>query len=251
MGHPESLPRAASCAEWLVFKPKGVNADPVNVSASASFRAPYWAAFAATAAVAPLGIVVVALWIDYLAHLMNGAALAVVAAQVVLLVGVSGVAASRFEYFTLYRLELDAGRIRGRSTLKSWDFSLSDVEAIVPGWARPWWIVDHNRYVVQLAGEGGSSSGAAKVSTTSCNASRPKSRGWGSKTTFAVTGSSGPVGGPGSRRGDQLAAAISVGGPSGVTTRGPFPTSEVFSTSLMRIDAPSTAASNDRCSDEM
>ena len=72
----------------------------------------------------------------------------------VLLAGVSGVAASRFEYFTLYRMELDAGRIRGRSTLKSWDFSLSEVEAIVPGWARPWWIADHNRYVVQLAGGG-------------------------------------------------------------------------------------------------
>ena len=81
MGHPESLPRAASCAGWLVFKPRGVNADPVKMSASASFRAPYWAAFAATVALAPLGIVVVALWIDYLAHLMDGAALAVVACR--------------------------------------------------------------------------------------------------------------------------------------------------------------------------
>ena len=103
---------------------------------------------------APLGIVLLAIWIDYLAHLMDGAALAVVVVQLVLLVAVSGIAASRFEYLTLYRLELDAGQIRGRSTLKSWAFSLSDVEAIVPGWLRPWWTADHNRYVVEFAGGG-------------------------------------------------------------------------------------------------
>ena len=121
----------------------------------ASFRVPYWPAFAATATLAPLGVVLVALWIDGLAHLMvAGPALAVVVVQLVLLVTAGAVVAGRFEYLTLYRLDLDGLQVSGRSTLKSWDFSLSEVEAIVPGWTRPWWSADHNRYVVELAGGG-------------------------------------------------------------------------------------------------
>lgn len=122
---------------------------------SASFRVPYWPAFAATAVFAPLGIVLVALWIDFLAHLMvAGPALAVVVVQLTLLVTLFAVVAGRFEYLTLYRLELDGRQVSGRSTLKSWAFTLSEVEAIVPGWTRPWWIADHNRYVLELAGGG-------------------------------------------------------------------------------------------------
>jgi len=107
--------------------------------------------FSATAALAPLGIVFVAILIDDSAHLMVGPSLAVVVAQLALLVILCGVVALRFEYLTLYRLDLDAGQLSGRSTLRSWTFSLSEVEAIVPGWVRPWWAADHNRYVVKLA----------------------------------------------------------------------------------------------------
>jgi hypothetical protein len=121
------------------------------VPTSASFRVPYWPAFATTAALAPLGIVLVALWIDDLAHLMvGGPALAVVVTQLTLIMAVGAIVATRFEYLTLYRLELEASEVSGRSTLRSWTFSLSDIEEIVPGWVRPWWSADHNRYLVKL-----------------------------------------------------------------------------------------------------
>lgn len=123
----------------------------MRVPSSATFRVPYWPVFAATAALAPLGIVLVAFLIDDLTHLMSGASFAVVLAQLILLVTVCGVVAVRFEYLTLYRLELDAEEVNGRSTLKTWTFSLSEVEAIEPGWIRPWWVADHNRYVVKLS----------------------------------------------------------------------------------------------------
>jgi hypothetical protein len=136
----------------LTFKADPTVADPKRVPTSASFRVPYWPAFAATAALAPLGIVLVALWIDDLAHLMvGGPALAVVVTQLTLIMAVGAIVAARFEYLTLYRLELQASEVSGRSTLKSWTFSLSDIESIVPGWVRPWWSADHNRYVVRLS----------------------------------------------------------------------------------------------------
>jgi hypothetical protein len=121
------------------------------VPTSATFRVPYWPAFAATAALAPLGVILVALRIDQLAHLMVGPAVAAVVVQLTLLVTLGVMVAARFEYLTLYRLELDVMQLSGRSTLKSWTFPLSEVEGIVPGWLRPWWSADHNRYVVKLS----------------------------------------------------------------------------------------------------
>jgi hypothetical protein len=118
---------------------------------AASFRVPYWPAFAATAGLAPIGIVLVLLRIDDLAHLMVvGPALAATVAQLTLVVTTVAIVAVRFEYLTLYRLELDLQIVSGRSTLKSWTFPLSEVEAIVPGWDRPWWSADRDRYVVRL-----------------------------------------------------------------------------------------------------
>ena len=78
---------------------------------TASFRVPYWPVFAATAALAPLGIVFVALLIDQSAHLMVGPSLAVVVAQLSLIVILCGVVALRFEYLTLYRLDLDVAQL--------------------------------------------------------------------------------------------------------------------------------------------
>jgi hypothetical protein len=145
----------ASHASWgadLTFKAGPTDAEPKKVPASASFKVPYWPAFAATAALAPLGIVLVALWIDDLAHLMvGGPALAVTVTQLTLIMALGAIVAARFEYLTLYHLELRASQVIGRSTLKSWTFSLSDIEAIVPGWVRPWWSADHDRYVVKFA----------------------------------------------------------------------------------------------------
>lgn len=116
-----------------------------------------------TAALAPLGVVLVALWIDDLAHLMvGGPALTVVVTQLTLIMAVCAIVAARFEYLTLYRMELRASQVIGRSTLKSWTFSLSDIEAIVPGWVRPWWSADHNRYVVKFADGHVCSFGAAR-----------------------------------------------------------------------------------------
>jgi hypothetical protein len=136
----------------LTFKADPSDADPKRVPTSPSFRVPYWPAFAATAALAPTGVVLVALWIDDLAHLMaGGPALTVVVTQLTLIMAVCAIVAARFEYLTLYRLELRASQVIGRSTLKSWTFSLSDIEAIVPGWVRPWWSADHNRYLVKFA----------------------------------------------------------------------------------------------------
>lgn len=118
----------------------------------ASFRVPYWTAFAATAALAPLGIASICLWIDDLAHLTgSGSSLALVVGQLAIISMAGLLAAIRFEYLTLYHLELDAAGITGRSTLKSWRLSFSDVDAIVPGWRRPWWRADFSRYVVRLA----------------------------------------------------------------------------------------------------
>jgi hypothetical protein len=136
--------------EQPAFKAESRNADPKRVRSSVSFRVPYWPVFASTAALAPFGIVGLALAIDYQAHLMAGASLAVVTAQLILLGTVCSIAAVRFQYLILYKLELGASQIHGRSTLRCWTLLLSEVESIVPGWSRPWWVADHNRYVVKL-----------------------------------------------------------------------------------------------------
>jgi hypothetical protein len=94
----------------------------------------------------------VLLRIDELAHLMAmGPAFAATVAQLTLVLAMVVLVGFRFEYLTLYRLELDLEVVSGRSTLKSWTLPLSEVEAIVPGWDRPWWRADRNRYVVKLA----------------------------------------------------------------------------------------------------
>ena len=122
------------------------------MSATASFRVPYWPFFAATAALTPLGLVLASLWLDDRAKLTTSVdGIAVVVIQLVLLVTVSAWVVGRFQYLTLFRLELDDGVIRGRSVLKAWSFQLSEVEAIVPGWRTLWWRADHNRYVVRRA----------------------------------------------------------------------------------------------------
>ena len=119
---------------------------------SASFRVPYWPFFATTAALTPLGLVLACLWLDERARLTTtGTGIAVVVVQLLLLVIVSAWVVGRFQYLTLFRLELDDGVINGRSVLKAWCLPLSEVEAIVPGWRTSWLRSDHNRYVVRRA----------------------------------------------------------------------------------------------------
>lgn len=81
----------------------------------------------------------------------TGNGIVVVVVQMVLLVTVSAWVVGRFQYLTIFQLELDDAVIRGRSVLKAWTLQLSEVEAIVPGWRTSWWRADHNRYVVKRA----------------------------------------------------------------------------------------------------
>ena len=99
---------------------------------------------------APIGIVSACFWLDDMARLTTRAdAIAVVLIQMSLLVTASAWVVCRFQCLTLYRLELDGDVIRARSVLKAWNIQLSDIEGITPGWHKPWWTADHNRYVIE------------------------------------------------------------------------------------------------------
>ena len=119
------------------------------------FRVPHWPFFALTAALVPFGFVSACFWLDDMARLMTRAdAIALVVIQLILLLTAGAWLVYRFQYLTLYRLELDGDAIRGRSVLKVWNIQLSEIEAIIPGWRTSWWRADHNRYVVKRASDG-------------------------------------------------------------------------------------------------
>ncbi len=119
----------------------------------ATFRAPHWPLFALTGALAPLGFISVCVWLDDLAGMNSSSGSMVVEALqlLLLLVGAAWIVA-RFEYHTLFRVELDGCAIRGRSVIKTWSIQLSEIDAVVPAWRTSWWRADHNRYVVRRSG---------------------------------------------------------------------------------------------------
>lgn len=121
----------------------------------ATFRVPHWPLFALTAALAPVSFVSVCVWLDDAAGLTSTtAATALVVVQSLLLFTAAAWVVVRFQYLTLYRLELDGMVLRGRSVLKVWNIRLSDIEAVVPGWRASWWRADHSRYVVKRKNQG-------------------------------------------------------------------------------------------------
>ncbi len=71
------------------------------------------------------------------------------AVQLLLLLAGAAWIVTRFEYYTLVRVELHGGAIRGRSVLKTWTIQLPEIDALVPAWRTSWWRADHNRYLVR------------------------------------------------------------------------------------------------------
>lgn len=120
-----------------------------------TFRAPHWPLFALTGALVPLGFVSVCFWIDDIAGMNStSGSIAVEAVQLTLLLAGAAWIVARFEYYTLFRLELDGRAIRGRSVLKTWTIQLSEIDSLAPGWRTSWWRADHNRYVLRRSTHG-------------------------------------------------------------------------------------------------
>jgi hypothetical protein len=101
----------------------------------ASYRVPYWAAFAWTLSLLALALLAVALWENDWASLF--------------LVAFVAFCLESFLHRTLYSLEIDAESIHGRSLLKHWELPLGEIEALVPGWRRPLWRRNSNMYIVK------------------------------------------------------------------------------------------------------
>lgn len=102
---------------------------------SASWRVPYWWVFVGTFDVLFIGFVTLSIW--------SGAPVAVV---VWLVFG--AFTFDRFEYRTLYRLELEDDVLVCRSAVKRWRIPLSEVKSVIPGWRQPWWKKNGNVYVL-------------------------------------------------------------------------------------------------------
>jgi hypothetical protein len=100
---------------------------------SASYRVPYWWLFGGTFEVLLVGFIVLSIWIGSWGLLVFW-----------LLFG--AFTFDRFEYRTLYRLDLVDDLLVGRSVVRRWTIPTADVTKITPGWRRAWWRRNRNVY---------------------------------------------------------------------------------------------------------
>lgn len=103
-------------------KTSRISDDTLRVTMLASYRVPYWRAFAVAVPLLLIGVIAAAIWVANWGS--------------VVLLAIAIIGLERFTFRTMYRVDFDEGGIHGRTLIKSWNIPLKQVIDVVPGWRR-------------------------------------------------------------------------------------------------------------------